>query len=132
MKSRDVVFSICDYAKDFVRKYKNPNLDQKVIDAIVVDFINYFAAMQCGIDLAMYTCDLRRKKKMCEEGIPLEKKFIIPTLEFHKTVYDRNGIAKSINMNEHMNECNGEAEFDNSEAVKLIEEFINGYKRVTR
>ena len=73
MTSGEVVFSISDYAQEFIRKYKNPKLDQKVIDAIVVDFINYFAGMHCGMDLAMYTSDLRDGKKMSKEGTVLYK-----------------------------------------------------------
>lgn len=127
MTSGEVVFSISDYAQEFIRKYKNPKLDQKVIDAIVVDFINYFAVMQCGMDLAMYTSDLRDGKKMSKEGTVLQKEVILPALNFHKEEYDKSGIIESVNRNRHMNECGGNAEADNAEAVKLIEEFIKGY-----
>ena len=127
MTSGEVVFSICDYSQEFIREYKNPKLDQKVIDAIVVDFINYFAGMHCGMDLAMYTCDLRDGKKMSKEGTVLQKEVILPTLNFRKEEYDKSGIIESVNRNRHMNECGGKAEADNSEAVKLIDEFIKGY-----
>ena len=127
MTSREVVFSISDYAQEFIRKYKNPKLDQKVIDAIVVDFINYFAGMHCGMDLAMYTCDLRNGKKMSEEGTVLQKENILPALNFRKEMYDKSGIIKSVNRNRHMNECSGNATADNAEVVKLIDEFIKGY-----
>lgn len=127
MTSREVVFSISDYAHEFIRKYKNPKLDQKVIDAIVVDFINYFAGLHCGIDLAMYTIDLRDGKKMSEEGTVLQKDVILPTLIFRKEEYDKSGIIESVNRNSHMNECGGKAKADNAEAVKLIDEFIKGY-----
>lgn len=33
------------------------NIDPKVVDAVVVDFINYIGAC-CGVDYAMYTSDL--------------------------------------------------------------------------
>ena len=89
MTSGEVVFSISDYAQEFIREYKNPKLDQKVIDAIVVDFINYFAGMHCGMDLTMYTCDLRDGKKMSEEGTVLQKEVILPTLNFRKEEYDK-------------------------------------------
>ena len=127
MTSGEVVFSISDYAQEFIRKYKNPKLDQKVIDAIVVDFINYFAGMHCGMDLAMYTSDLRDGKKMSEKGTVLQKEVILPTLNFRKEEYDKSGIIESVNRNSHMNECGGKAKADNAEAVKLIEEIIKGY-----
>ncbi len=127
MTRGEVVFSISDYAQKFIREYKNPELEQKVIDAIVVDFINYYAAIHCGMDLAMYTCDLRDGKKMSEEGTVLQKEVILPTLNSCKEVYDRSGIIKSVNRNSHMNECGGKAKADNVEVVKLIDEFIKGY-----
>lgn len=127
MTRGEVVFSLSDYAQEFIREYKNPKLDQKVIDAIVVDFVNYFAGMHCGIDLAMYTSDLRDGKKMSEEGTVLQKEVILPTLNFRKDEYDKSGIIESVNRNSHMNECGGKAEADNAEVVKLIEEFIKGY-----
>ena len=127
MTSGEVVFSLSDYAQEFIREYKNPKLDQKVIDAIVVDFVNYFAGMHCGMDLAMYTSDLRDGKKMSEEGTVLQKEVILPTLNFRKDEYDKSGIIESVNRNSHMNECGGKAEADNAEVVKLIEEFIKGY-----
>lgn len=127
MTSGEVVFSLSDYAQEFIRKYKNPKLDQKVIDAIVVDFVNYFAGMHCGMDLAMHTSDLRDGKKMSEKGTVLQKEVILPTLNFRKDEYDKSGIIESVNRNCHMNKCGGKAEADNAEAVKLIEGFIKGY-----
>lgn len=127
MTSGEVVYSLSDYAKEFVREYKNPKLDQKVIDAIVVDFVNFFAVMHCAFDLAMYTSDLRDGKKMSEEGTILQKNVILPALLFQKDKYDSYGIINSVNVNRHANECDGKAEADNAEAVKLIEEFIKGY-----
>ena len=127
MTRGDVVFSLVDYAKEFVREYKNSTLEQKVIDAIIVDFLNYFALLQCGMDLAMYTKDLRDGKKMREEGTILQKGVILCRLNFHKRQYDKCGIVNCVNRNHHMNECGGTAEFNNAEAVKLIEAFIEGY-----
>ena len=127
MTSREVVYSISDYAQEFIREYKNLKLDPKVIDAIVVDFINYYAGMHCGIDLAMYTCDLRNGKKMSEEGTVIQKDIVLPTLIFYKEKYDKFGIIASVNRNCRMNECGGNAKAENAEAVKLIDEFINGY-----
>lgn len=126
MSSKEVIVSICDYAKEFIREYQNPKLDQKVIDAIVVDFINYFALMHCGIILEFNTFELRTEKKRCEEEI-LQKEIIRLALEYRKKQYDKYGIIKSVNKNINMNECGGKAEANNAEAVKLIDEFINGY-----
>lgn len=129
MTNGEVIYSICDYAQEFIREYKNPKIDQKAIDAIVVDFINYYAGMRCGINLEMYTCDLRDGVKMSKIGTFLEKEFIYAGLKLCLEKYDRYGIIKSVNRNSHMNECGGKAKVDNVEAVKLIDEFIRGYYR---
>ena len=127
MKIREVVFSLCDHAKEFVGEYKNPKLEQKVIDAIVVDYINYFAAKQCGMDLAMYTKDLRDGREMNKPGIVLDKGVILPTLQSRKEQYNQFGIIKSVNRNKTMNECEGKAKVKNSQALKVIDAFINSY-----
>lgn len=128
MTNGEVVFSICDYSQEFIRRYKNPKLSQKVIDAIVVDFINYFAYCCCGMDLALYTIDLRDDKKMSEAGIVLQKETIVSMLNSCKCDYNEFGIMESVNRNSYMNECNGKATFDNGEALKVIETFIEQYE----
>ena len=40
---------------------KDEDIDQRVIDAVLVDFIN-FIGTQHGIDYALYTSDLRNPK----------------------------------------------------------------------
>jgi hypothetical protein len=40
--------------------YKGENVSQETLDAVLVDFVN-FLGMQQGIDLAMYTSDLKPK-----------------------------------------------------------------------
>ena len=127
MKIGEVVFSLCDHAKEFVREYENSKLEQKVIDAIVVDYINYFAAMHCNMDLAMFTKDLRDGKKMSEPEKVLQKDIILPTLEYKKDNYYKFGIIKSVNRNMHMNECEGKARAKNSEALEVIDGFIKSY-----
>lgn len=127
MKIGEVVFSLCDHAKEFVREYENSKLEQKVIDAIVVDYINYFAAMHCNMDLAMFTKDLRDGKKMSESENILQKDIILPTLEYRKDNYYKFGIIKSVNRNKTMNECEGKAKAKNSEALEVIDAFINSY-----
>lgn len=124
MSKRDVVFSLCDYAQKFIREYQNPKFSQKVIDAIVVDFINYYSEVHCRIELAMYTCDLRYKEKMCKKKITsLPKEDIFSSL----ILYEKSGIIESVNRHSHRNECEGHAKGDNEEAVKLLEVFIEGF-----
>ena len=128
MKCGDVISSVSDYAKEFILKYKNPNLEQKLIDAIVVDFINFHGAQYCGCDLGMYTCDLRDGKRLSDHEIELNVDVITKYLNLSKISYIEAGITESINRNSHMNECGGIAVVDDKEASKLIESFIDGYR----
>ena len=127
MTVKEVVFSLCDHAKEFVREYENSKLEQKVIDAIVVDYINYFAAMHCNMDLAMFTKDLRDGKKMSEPEKVLQKDIILPTLKYRKDNYYKFGIIKSVNHNKDMNECDGNANVKDLEALEVIDDFIKSY-----
>ena len=130
LTKRDVAFSLCDYAQSFIRDYDNPNLDQEVIDAIVVDFINFYAYNQCLIELAMYTMDLRGKERMCKKKISLsEKEELSYSLNHQKEEYVKLGVFQSVNRNRHMNECNG-AKGDEREAICLLDAFIKGYCEV--
>jgi len=128
MKCTEVICSVSDYAKDFILEYKNPKLEQKKIDAIVVDFINFFAGQYCACDLAMYTSDLRNGKKLSDYEPILDIDIIIKYLNLAKTAYLDVGVSESINRNRYMNECKAIAVIDNNEASKLIESFISSYE----
>lgn len=80
MKTVDVLFSLSDYSKKFIKNYKNPLLDQEIIDKIIVDFINYFGFM-FNLDFAMITSDLREEEKKKEERPGLQKEQILPALK---------------------------------------------------
>ena len=130
MTNGQLVSSLRDYAQDFVREYKNSKLSQELIDAIVVDFVNYFSLNKCCINLSMYTSSLRDGRKLSYEETVLNKDFILPLLISCKEQYDKSGIITSINRHSHMNECAGKAEADNSDVVKVIEDFIEGYVNI--
>jgi len=85
------------YAKEFILKYKNPNLEQKLIDAIVVDFINFHGVQYCGCDFGMYTCDLRDGKRLSNHEIALNVDVITKYLNLSKNSYIKAGITESIN-----------------------------------
>lgn len=127
MTNGEVVLSLVDYSKEFIQKYQNPNLEQNLIDAIVVDYINYFSVMQCRMDLAFYTKDLRDGKKMSEESSVITKGDIYLALNLQKDEYLKSGVAESLNKNSHMNQCGGKVKVDNAKAEEVIEEFIKGY-----
>ena len=130
MKCGEVIFSVCDYAKDFIREYKYSELEQRTIDAILVDYINYFAYTKCALDLALYTRDLKDGEKMSEEGADLQMQIIATELLSCKEQYLEFGILESVNRNSHMNECEGKARFSDAEALKVIDDFISYYKNI--
>jgi hypothetical protein len=41
-----------------MNEYTGPAPSQKLVDAVVVDFINFMMYHGCGMDLALYTKDL--------------------------------------------------------------------------
>ena len=127
MKCDEVCYSICDFSKEFIQKYQNVILGQNVVDAIIVDFINYFAATECLMDLGMYTKDLRDGKVLSDHKADLEKKVIYKRLSICRDNYDVLGIEKSIKRNSHMNWVTDETSIDNEEALDVINAFIVAY-----
>ena len=127
MNSKDVVNSLCDYAKKFVKEYKNPNLDSKVIEAIVVDFINFFALKHYGTNLAMHTNDLKNENEITDSWFKLEKEAVRQALYFQKARYNRDGIIDSVNKNKNRNNCKGKAVGENEFALEVVNEFIQSY-----
>ena len=127
MNSKDVVNSLCDYAKKFVKEYKNPNLDPKVIEAIVVDFINFFALKHYGTNLAMHTNELKNENEMTDLWFKLEKETVRQALYFQKARYNKDGIIESVNKNKNKNDCKGKAEGENKFALEVVNEFIQSY-----
>jgi hypothetical protein len=124
----EIICSLCDYSQEFIKEYQNSNLEQRVIDAIVVDYLNAFA-LRYGIDLAMYTIDLRSGSRMSKEGTIIQKDKLLRSLNSVKMEYNSWGIIESVNRNSHMNECAGKAEASNEEALKVVEAFIDGYMK---
>jgi hypothetical protein len=124
MKTMDVIDSLCDNANAFVLECENTGIEQNIINAIIVDFVNYFSG-QYGVDLAMYTDDLTVSDK--RRKINIDKSVITPNLHRIKDKYNNIGIIESVNRNKHMNKCEGKAELENEKALKIVDEFINFY-----
>ena len=127
MNSKDVVNSLCDYAKKFVKEYRNSNLEQKVIEAIVVDFINFFALKHYGTNLAMHTNDLKNENEITDSWFKLEKEAVCQALYFQKARYNREGIIDSVNKNKNRNNCKCKAVGENEFALEVVNEFIQSY-----
>lgn len=123
----DVVFLLRNYARIFVREYENPKVDQKVIDAIVVDFVNFFAYHYCAMDLKFHTKDLRNDKQMNEKilaDVDLDYDIIDSALDTCRKIYSESGIIESVNTCSFTNECGRNAEADDRDACKVVEDFV--------
>lgn len=130
MTRREAVSSIYEYSHEFIREYKNTNLDQRVIDAIIVDFINYFADTHCGITLNMSTNELRNPKNKTIKNAHVDKESICNVMEFRKKMYEIKGIIRSVNINQYYNECMVIADAENEKkAEEVIIDFINSYRK---
>jgi len=75
MNNRELIELLVKNAKDYtpraacsikinkhMHKYRGENISRTLIDAIVVDFINFVMAEQC-VDLALYTKNLYENEK---------------------------------------------------------------------
>ena len=74
MLIRELMEMLCNYAKDYcptakesiirnrhMNKLNGVEVSQNIIDALIVDFINFVGAMQ-NVDLGFYTKDLKKVK----------------------------------------------------------------------
>ena len=57
----------------------------------------------------------------------MDKEFIQNILDYHKKEYNEFGIIRSVNLHSHMNECDGKAVAENSDALDVVEQLIKGY-----
>ena len=74
MTKGELMNMLCDYAKEYcpqamasvgrnkhMNNHQKQDVEQAVVDALIVDFVNY-VGMKQGIDLALYTTDLYADK----------------------------------------------------------------------
>lgn len=73
MRADDIANTLVNYAKayrkhckpesiklnDHMNEYRGETPSQDLVDAIVVDFINFTMAHGCGMDLALFTSDIQ-------------------------------------------------------------------------
>ena len=128
MRALEMVEFIESAARNFRESYMNEVntslvVDQKVLDAVIVDFVNYIAVSQC-IDLALYTEDLQKTDRNKERDwfldFGLTKKIITSKVEKYKM----SGICKSVMRNSHMNDIS--KNFEEKDANTIVDDLI-GY-----
>ena len=132
-KASDICFCLSDFARKYILKERSciKNIDVDVRDAILVDLINYLG-MIGYIDFALYSKDLYDKDKThCYVEPQCLMSAIYKNLSYY-LFYKNPG--NSIKLNNHMNCCKGEVNFNEISLVVL--DFINylfevnGYDRV--
>lgn len=115
-------FCLTRYAKEYISSDRNliSNIDTKIRDAVLVDFINYLG-MNGGIDFALYTYNLYDNRI---EDEYVDPQCILTAVPNHCACYIFNeGIVDSVLMNKHMNECT--KSFDVNDGIKVLLDFIN-------
>lgn len=111
MLSIDVIEQITEFAKDYHKDASKSVvhtdglesgeiIQQRHIDAILVDFINY-VGIRYGIDYALYTEDLN-KAQNDKKGIVFNVDILERVAKFDKDY--RRDAAESVVRNNHMNE----------------------------
>lgn len=117
-----VCHCITKYAKEYINSERKltSNIDKKVRDAVLVDFVNYLGRI-CGLDFALYTIDLHEE---INEDEYVEPRCILTAIPNHCAYYIFNeDIVESVLRNKHMNECT--KEFDANDGVVVLLDFIN-------
>ncbi len=126
MTTGDACHSVSDFGAVFVRRYKHDELRQGEIDAIVVDFINFFATTQL-LDYGMYTKDLRSGKKLANLYAEIDRKVMSEAIKLIQAQYLKESTLERIKMNSHMNELGNETVFTEEQACEVVEAFIQEY-----
>lgn len=127
MRALEMVEFLDSAARNFRKSYMNEantmlGIEQDVLDAIVVDFINSIAASQC-IDYALYTEDLQKADRNQERDWYLDFKLTKDILRSRAEKYKCEGICKSVMTNNHMN--NVQKEFANETANMIVDDMVN-------
>ncbi len=118
-----VCFCMTQYAKDYAKSKQNSEaiISKEVRDAVVVDSINY-VGLSCGMDFALYTCDLYDDKKHDES---VEPNTLLTVMLNHYSQYIAHDVPASITRNNHMNELQEEQEVSSVDCIATLVDFMN-------
>lgn len=126
MRPLEMVEFIESAARNFRESYMNEVnisqvVDQKILDAVVVDFVNYIALSQC-IDFALHTKDLQKSSKNQERDWYLDFGLTKQILTSNAEKYKANGICKSVMRNRHMNDIS--KNFEDKDANTIVDDMV--------
>ena len=122
-----ICFCLTQYARNYIKEKREltKDIDTKLIDAILVDAINYMGRVG-WCDFALCTKDLHTNRY--EEDY-VDPQALITVLKNHLANYlFKEDIVKSIHINRHLNEV--KKAFDPNDGAKIIIDFINYITKV--
>ncbi len=127
MRALEMVEFVDSAARNFRKSYMNEvntmlDIQQDVLDAIIVDFVNSVAVSQC-IDYALYTEDLQKADRNQERDWYLDFDLTKDILRSRAENYKHKGVCKSVMRNNHMNSV--QKEFADETANKIVDDMVN-------
>ena len=126
MRPLEMVEFIESAARNFRESYMNEVntsqvIDQKILDAVVVDFVNYIALSQC-IDFALYTKDLQKSSKNQERDWYLDFGLTKQILTSNAEKFKSNGSCESVMRNRHINDIS--KNFEDKDANTIVDDMV--------
>lgn len=117
--------SVYNHAQTFVAGYKNETIEQDIIDAVVVEYVNMLAACMKSNE-RMHTEDLRSPVRFSngEPDVSDNSKF---ALESAKERLLSSCLSNCINEHTYYNNCNGRCSLSNDTAEQIIQMYIDTY-----
>lgn len=127
MGALEMVEFVESAAINFRKSYMNEantilNIEQDVLNAIVVDFVNTIAVSQC-INYVLYTEDLQKADINQERNWYLDFDMTKKILRNNAEKYKSKGVRKSVMINRHMN--NVGKKFTDETANKIVDDMVN-------
>lgn len=119
---------LTDYAIDYVSENRSiiSNIDKKIRDAVLVDFINYLGfrggCSGCN-EFGLYTEDLYDKRIM-DKVAKLDTQYLLTTIQYFYAIYIfKYGMVESVLENSIMTNCT--EKFDANDGAIVLVDFIN-------
>lgn len=119
--------SLFNKAQDFVKVYRNDNMDSETVAAVIVEFVNTFSSYANGKEF-MVTEDLYQASRY-SNGEPVRTEDFEEKLKFVRNEMFLGLVSTAINRNTAFNKCDGKCNVSNKEAGEIVDSFISYYMR---
>ncbi len=117
--------SLYNHAQEFVKNYTNHDVEQDVIDAVIVEYVNAYSTYTHS-DNFMHTEELRCGAKFCN-GEPDNSNKCKDLLKVVKEKLLARCICYCINEHNDYNNCRGKCSISNEKAKQIIDMYIDTY-----